>query len=47
MIVMSINAFMKLPDKEKFEVLKIAAKGEIKFIDVEQMALDELMKKGA
>lgn len=35
MIVISITAFMKLPDIEKIKVLKKIAKGESKIIDID------------
>lgn len=40
MIVITITAFMKLPEKERFNVLKSIAKGDIKIIDLEQIAIE-------
>ncbi len=40
MIVLTINAFMKLPEKERFETLRNIAKGTVKLLDLEQLAID-------
>lgn len=42
MIIISIKAFMKLPDTEKFILLRKVTQGEAQIIDAEQISLEEL-----